>query len=137
MMAPLPTTAHVHMTAKKILYLANPYGFSQQQRGGPLHELMRALESMGADVWEPFTRNNQIDRASAGWAYQIGQADLRDVREFAGSLHIDLEGLLEYKWTIGALATVGVLLSTLAVGTLTWWAFRLLGVDVAFVVCLM
>ena len=55
---------------------------------------------------------------------------------FAGSLHIDLEGLLKHKWTIGALATVGVLLSTLAVGTLTWWAFRFLGVDVAFVVCL-
>ena len=54
MMAPLPTTAHVHMTAKKTLYLANPYGFSAQQRGGPLHELVRALESMGADVWEPF-----------------------------------------------------------------------------------
>ena len=55
---------------------------------------------------------------------------------FAGSLHIDLEGLLEHKWTIGALATVGLLLSTLAVGTLTWWAFGLLGVEVAFVVCL-
>ena len=34
MMAPLPTTAHVHMTAKKTLDLANPYGFSTQQRGG-------------------------------------------------------------------------------------------------------
>ena len=84
MMAPLPTTAHVHMTAKKTLYLANPYGFSAQQRGGPLHELVRALELMGADVWEPFARNNQIDRASAGWAYRIGQADLRDVREADG-----------------------------------------------------
>ena len=84
MMTPLPTTAHVHMTAKKTLYLANPYGFSAQQRGGPLHELVRALESMGADVWEPFARNNQIDRASAGWAYQIGQADLRDVRAADG-----------------------------------------------------
>ena len=84
MMASLPTTAHVHMTAKKTLYLANPYGFSAQQRGGPLHELVRALESMGADVWEPFARNNQIDRASAGWAYRIGQADLRDVREADG-----------------------------------------------------
>ena len=84
MMAPLPTTAHVHMTAKKTLYLANPYGFSAQQRGGPLHALVRALESMGADVWEPFARNNQIDWASAGWAYQIGQADLRDVRAADG-----------------------------------------------------
>ena len=55
---------------------------------------------------------------------------------FAGSLHIDLEGLLEHKWTIGALATVGLVLSTLAVGTLTWWVFWLLGVDVPFVVCL-
>ena len=42
------------------------------------------LESLGADVWEPFARNNQIDRASAGWAYRIGQADLRDVREADG-----------------------------------------------------
>ena len=73
-----------HMTAKKTLYLANPYGFSAQQRGGPLHALVWALESMGADVWEPFARNNQIDRASAGWAYRIGQADLRDVREADG-----------------------------------------------------
>ena len=41
---------------------------------------------------------------------------------FAGALHIDLEGLLEHKWTIAVLATVGVVLSTLVVGTLTWWA---------------
>jgi CPA1 family monovalent cation:H+ antiporter len=26
----------------------------------------------------------------------------------AGALHVDLEGLLEHKWTIGALSTVGV-----------------------------
>ena len=45
---------------------------------------MAALEAMGAEVWEPFARNNQIDRAGAGWAYEIGQADLRDVREADG-----------------------------------------------------
>jgi monovalent cation:H+ antiporter, CPA1 family len=55
---------------------------------------------------------------------------------FAGSLHIDLEGLLEHKWTIGALATVGVILSTLVVGTLTWWALGALGVQIPFMVCL-
>ena len=44
----------------------NPYGFSAQQRDGPLQELVGVLESLGADVWEPFARNNQIDRASAG-----------------------------------------------------------------------
>ena len=65
----------------KTLYLANPYGFSEQQRAGPLAELAAALEAAGAEVWEPFARNNQIDRTSPGWAYRIGQADLRDVRE--------------------------------------------------------
>ncbi len=68
----------------KTLYLANPYGFSAQQRRGPLQELAAALESMGAEVWEPFARNNQIDRTSPNWAYRIGQADLRDVREADG-----------------------------------------------------
>ena len=69
---------------RKRLYLANPYGFSEQQRDGPLAELAAALTAAGAEVWEPFARNNQIDRASAGWAYRIGQADLRDVRDADG-----------------------------------------------------
>ena len=73
-----------HMTSKKTLYLANPYGFSLQQRAGPLGGIVAALEALGAEVWEPFTRNNQIDRARRGWAYEIGQADLRDVRQAEG-----------------------------------------------------
>ncbi len=72
------------MKRKKTLYLANPYGFSAQQREGPLREIAAALEAAGAEVWEPFARNNQIDRAISGWAYRIGQADLRDVREADG-----------------------------------------------------
>ena len=72
------------MTSKKTLYLANPYGFSSQQREGPLTALVSSLEALGAEVWEPFARNNQIDRASPGWAYRIGQADLRDVRDADG-----------------------------------------------------
>ena len=69
---------------KKTLYLANPYGFSSQQREGPLAALVAALEAMGVEVWEPFARNNQIDRAGPGWAYRIGQADLHDVRDADG-----------------------------------------------------
>ena len=72
------------MASNRTLYLANPYGFSAQQNQGPLRELKSALESMGAEIWEPFERNNQIDRASPGWAYRIGQADLRDVRDADG-----------------------------------------------------
>ena len=72
------------MPAAKTLYLANPYGFSAQLSAGPLQALVAALEALGAEVWEPFARNNQIDKAAAGWAYRIGQADLRDVREADG-----------------------------------------------------
>ena len=72
------------MAANRTLYLANPYGFSAQQNRGPLPELKAALEALGAEIWEPFERNNQIDRASPGWAWRIGQADLRDVRESDG-----------------------------------------------------
>ena len=72
------------MTSKKTLYLANPYGFPLQQRAGPLKEIVADLEALGAEVWEPVARNNQIDRARPGWAYEIGQADLRDVRRAEG-----------------------------------------------------
>ena len=72
------------MASKKTLYLANPYGFSLQQREGPLAELTAALETLGVEVWEPFARNNQVDKVEAGWAYRIGQADLEDVRAADG-----------------------------------------------------
>ncbi|MDE2697231.1 MAG: nucleoside 2-deoxyribosyltransferase [Gemmatimonadota bacterium] len=65
----------------KIIYLASPYGFSYQQKQKLLPEFVQVLESLGAEVWEPFGRNNQIDKAQPGWAYQIGQADVRDVKE--------------------------------------------------------
>jgi len=45
-------------------------------------------------------------------------------------------GLVANKWTIGILATIGVLLSTAMVGVLTWWTFGLIGLSVPFVVCL-
>ena len=69
---------------RKTLYLANAYGFSTQQRTGLLPALVDALTAAGAEVWEPFARNNQIDMAAAGWAYRVGRADLRDVREADG-----------------------------------------------------
>ena len=55
---------------------------------------------------------------------------------FAGALHIDLAGLRDNKWTIGALSTIGVLLSTGIVGVLTWWMFALIGLNVPLTVCL-
>ena len=70
------------MTAtRKTIYLANPYGFSEQQKETLLPPIIAALESLGLEVWEPFERNNQVDFSEPGWAYRIGQADYRDVRE--------------------------------------------------------
>ena len=63
----------------KTIYLANPYGFSTQQKELLLPHIVAALEELGLEVWEPFARNNQIDFSEAGWAYRVGQSDFRDV----------------------------------------------------------
>ena len=65
----------------KTVYLANHYGFSAQQRELLLPPIIAALESLGLEVWEPFARNNQVDFSRPGWAYQVGQADFRDVAD--------------------------------------------------------
>ena len=63
----------------KTIYLANPYGFSAQQKETLLPPIISALESLGLEVWEPFARNNQVDFQRAGWAYRVGQQDYADV----------------------------------------------------------
>ncbi len=67
--------------ARKTIYLANPYGFSAQQKALLLPEIAAALAALGLEVWEPFARNNQVDFSQPGWAYRVAQADARDVRE--------------------------------------------------------
>ncbi|MXZ89468.1 MAG: nucleoside 2-deoxyribosyltransferase [Dehalococcoidia bacterium] len=67
--------------SRKTIYLASPYGFSEQQRELLLPRLVEALEGLGLEVWEPFARNNQVDRTEPDWAWRIGQADFEDVRE--------------------------------------------------------
>ena len=68
------------MTKKKI-YLASPYGFSKQWLAKLLPEFVSTLESLGAEVWEPFNRNNQVDFSQSGWAYTVAMADLQDVKD--------------------------------------------------------
>ncbi len=68
-------------TKQKTIYLANPYGFSAQQKALLLPEISAALAALGLEVWEPFERNNQIDFSQPGWAYRVAQADVRDVSD--------------------------------------------------------
>lgn len=56
---------------------------------------------------------------------------------FAGALHINLDDLREYRWTIALLASLGVMLSTVIVATLAWGVFQLLGIAVSPIYCLL
>ncbi len=51
---------------------------------------------------------------------------------FAGAVHIDLSELAARKWTIGILATIGVLTSTFLVGGAIWFLSDLLGFAIPF-----
>lgn len=55
---------------------------------------------------------------------------------FAGALDVDVRELLGRKWTILALATVGVLLSTFTMAAGTFGIFRLVEIDVPLSYCL-
>lgn len=67
------------MPPRKTIYLANPYGFSTQQRDCLLPPLVAALEGLGLEVWEPFARNAPQDLTAPGWAHEVARADARDV----------------------------------------------------------
>ena len=55
---------------------------------------------------------------------------------FAGALHVNLNDLFNQKWAIGSLATFGILLSTVLVGTFTYWALALIGLPLSWLTCL-
>tara|TARA_Y100001968_G_scaffold330508_1_gene382585 strand:+ start:5639 stop:6157 length:519 start_codon:yes stop_codon:yes gene_type:complete len=65
---------------KKTVYLASPYGFSNQWNEKLLPEFVAELNGLGAEVWEPFERNKQIDFSTSGWAYKVAMTDLQDVK---------------------------------------------------------
>jgi CPA1 family monovalent cation:H+ antiporter len=56
---------------------------------------------------------------------------------FAGAIHIDLGKLKRERWPIIILATLGILLSTFIVGSAVWYLFKLFGLAVPFIHCLL
>ena len=56
---------------------------------------------------------------------------------FAGALHVRINDLAKQKWLILVLATVGVVSSTLIVGSLTWLVLKALGLGVPFIYALL
>ena len=56
---------------------------------------------------------------------------------FAGALHTNFEQLKIQRWPVLIFATVGVLVSTFLVGTVMFFALQLVGLEVAFIYCLL
>lgn len=56
---------------------------------------------------------------------------------FAGALHVNFDDLLKEKYIILMLATIGVVVSTILVGGLTWGFLYLLGMEIKLVYCLL
>ncbi len=56
---------------------------------------------------------------------------------FAGALHVNLADLLEQKWMVLGLASVGVILSTVIVGIFSYFVFALTGLSIPFVYCML
>lgn len=54
---------------------------------------------------------------------------------FAGALSVNLPSLLNHKWSILTLATLGTLIATSIVGVGMWGAFSVFGLDVPLVYC--
>ncbi|WP_423909990.1 cation:proton antiporter [Candidatus Spongiihabitans sp.] len=56
---------------------------------------------------------------------------------FAGALHVSAKDLAEMKWTIGVLATLGVVLSTFVVGGMMFVLLTVLDFNAPFMYCLL
>jgi nucleoside 2-deoxyribosyltransferase len=68
----------------KTIYLASPYGFSAQCKRLLLPEFVTALSHLGLVVLEPFERYGNVDTTQPGWAYQVAQQCMQDVRDADG-----------------------------------------------------
>jgi len=56
---------------------------------------------------------------------------------FAAALHVNLAELKKHRVVIGVLASVGVVMSTLLVGGMTWGLLTLMGLEVRLIYCLL
>lgn len=56
---------------------------------------------------------------------------------FAGALHVNLHDLAKQGWVIAILASLGVVVSTLLVGLMSWGILELVGLELPFIYCLL
>ncbi len=64
---------------KKKLYLANPYGFSQQTKN-LLPEFIKIFQNLNIEVYEPFERTKDLNTNKSDWAYELAKKNLEDLK---------------------------------------------------------
>ena len=64
----------------KKLYLANPYGFSNQTKK-LLFEFVNIFKDLNIEVYEPFERTKFISQKEGKWAYDIANSNLSDLKK--------------------------------------------------------
>jgi CPA1 family monovalent cation:H+ antiporter len=97
-----------------------------------------SLAVVGADALVPALPLEEAERSFLH-SIEFSETLLKGMLSFllfAGALHVDLPALLERKWTVGILATFGVLASTALVGLGFKALSLLLGLDVSLLWCL-
>jgi len=56
---------------------------------------------------------------------------------FAGAIHIDAGKLKRERWPVLALSTIGIVISTSLVGSVTWYLFQIFNWPIPFIYCLL
>ena len=65
---------------KKKLYLANPYGFSEQTKK-LLSEFINIFKDLNIEVHEPFERTKHLIKKDSDWAYDLARRNLHDFQK--------------------------------------------------------
>ncbi|HVZ79856.1 MAG TPA: sodium:proton antiporter [bacterium] len=100
--------------------------------------LLSSLLMLGSDwLFPQWDLRDMVENFLSGIDfYQVLLKGMLCFLLFAGALHVKFEDMRSNQWTILVLATVGVILSTLLVGGLSFALFGLLGLSIPFPICL-
>ena len=64
---------------KKKLYLANPYGFSNQTKS-LLPAFFKIFQNLGVEVYEPFERTKNLSCHKKNFPYELAKTNLEDLK---------------------------------------------------------
>ncbi|NKB75507.1 MAG: sodium:proton antiporter [Gammaproteobacteria bacterium] len=92
-----------------------------------------ALRALGVTIIDTYA-NNLLSSIDFNAALMNGMLSFL---LFAGALHVSTKDLAKMQWTIGILATAGVLLSTFIIGYITSLLLSVLGFNFSFTYCLL